>query len=638
MTILDDFEIPEVTAASVNKKVTHELDHFTADVDLNKVVLDFVGGTKRDIDIRPAVIDGEIEDPIDASPTIRLTVHDPEWQLFSSGVFGRAIDFKIGSRFYRLDGMDFKDDDITLIFAIRNAIYLSYKTQHKKVSRSKATRAEFILSAIRSVKKVKIRYYSKELHKKQAVLKPEENKKKRQKNRDPGLPREGIKVKGFPADADQIDNLEAVLIVGANMGAPERALVGAVMCVNQESAARRSATVLTRYGLQVGLFQQRKSAGWPATRNPYKDAPAFFRRFIPIIKSNPGGSLGELIDKVQVSGLPRAYDQWQDEAEDIVGAFISGDVPKSIQYAKQYAFEIGGDPDEDGEDENYLAGIYRLAEEVAWRFFWVGNDARYDSEETLFKSAPRMTLRRNTPGVEGVSGTWDTGKKLNKMTITCRMERWICPVGSTIYFAEGSKDDTRGKWLVTNIRRPIFSNLGEIELSKPTPPKKEPAHEIGTKAGQGIPDAIDTHGGAKAIVDAAAAIAERHGGYVGSSFRAGSVTTSGNPSDHSENSANRAARDLGIPGINLLTGPPSPKLDAAVVEIGRAFGKSYSKGQTIIDTFHWHGYQVQIIWRTTKYGGHMGHIHIGVHWDSAGKPGDIRLDHGHAPGGFGSNP
>ena len=77
-----------------------------------------------------------------------------------------------------------------------------------------------------------------------------------------------------------------------------------------------------------------------------------------------------------------------------------------------------------------------------------------------------------------------------------------------------------------------------------------------------------------------------------------------------------AARDIGVRGIDLLAGPPSPKLDEACAAIGAAFGKDYGSGKTgpfqSADNISFKGFRVQIIWRTSKWGGHMGHIHIGV--------------------------
>ena len=131
---------------------------------------------------------------------------------------------------------------------------------------------------------------------------------------------------------------------------------------------------------------------------------------------------------------------------------------------------------------------------------------------------------------------------------------------------------------------------------------------------------ITTAGGARGIVEQAAVLAAEVGGkgvYVGSSHRPGDVLASGQPSDHSQNNDRLAARDIGVRGRNLLTGPPSRRLDKAVVAIGHAFGRpGYGNGRSgpyqDADTFVWKGYRIQIIWRTPKWGGHMGHIHIGA--------------------------
>lgn len=615
-----------------------ELGHFQ-DTDYDEIFLDIVKTVKLDdVDIRPAVIDGEIEDALDSTPTIRLVIHDPGWHLLNSGIIDSVVDMYIGTRWYRLDGYEINDDNITLIFIIRNAAYLMHHTNHKKSSRGKTTRAEFILLLVRTVKKVKIKFIATDLHKKQAIEDPDKDRKSRDKKRDKGLGTEGLTVKGKPADGDQSKNMEDVLVVGDNMGAPRRALIGAIMCITQESGCRRSATAISQNGAQVGLFQQSEKMGWPATRDPYKDAPAFFDRFIPIIKAAPSGAdMGALIDRVQGSGIPSAYNAWLDEATNTVDAFLSGDTPKAIQYNKQYAFEAGVLDEETGERSNYLADIYRLADEVAWNAFWVKNELHYESQTKLFKSRPIMEISRNHPAVKGIRGTWDSSKTVNTMEIQCEMERWICPVGACIKFLEGTEKNTKGKWLVTNIRRPIFSSEGTISLAKPTPPKKEPASETGKRSGTGQPFALDTDGGAKSIVDQCANIAKQatdNKSYVGSDYRPGSITDSGNPSDHGQNSDRQAARDIGIPGIDLINGPPSPLLDDAALEIMKAFGQDYTKGQPIVITgLMWHGYRIQIFWRTQNPKGHMGHIHVGAKWPLATKPGSAALPFARGTGG-----
>jgi hypothetical protein len=67
------------------------------------------------------------------------------------------------------------------------------------------------------------------------------------------------------------------------------------------------------------------------------------------------------------------------------------------------------------------------------------------------------------------------------MTLKVRMDRWVCPIGTVVIWDEGSSKTGRGRWLVTNIRRSVFDQLGEITLSKPMHEKKEPAPEAGVR-------------------------------------------------------------------------------------------------------------------------------------------------------------
>lgn len=131
----------------------------------------------------------------------------------------------------------------------------------------------------------------------------------------------------------------------------------------------------------------------------------------------------------------------------------------------------------------------------------------------------------------------------------------------------------------------------------------------------GASSASSVAGGARGIVDALAAQLGEYGTVVVSGYRPGSTTTSGSQSDHAHNDTNQAARDIGVQGVDAEKGPPPPQLDRAIVAVGNFFGKSYKGGRPVVDTFHWHGYRVQVIWRVPSYGGHMGHIHIGLKAD-----------------------
>lgn len=625
-----------------------ELAHFI-DIDPDKIFLKVVGNKRLDANVRASVTDGHVEDSIDKTPEFSITIHDPDWELLNSGAMSRAVDVNVGNRWYRLNAVDVSDDDVTCTFIVRNAAYLMAHNKRRTANRKNTTRAEFILSLVRSVKKARIPFVCHQLHQIQSIEPVTLNR--RGERRDKGLPRgkdaRGITVKGTPADSEQLSNMEAVVDEGVQANGPYRALVGAIMCIIQESTARRSATA----GQFVGLFQQSSRYGWPATRDPHKDAPAFYKQFIPIVRANPHADLGTLIAKVQGPLHPEEYalgcDRWRAEAEKVVkeyaglGKSSGGSGTPGLrynEYKKRYNFEV--QQNGDGTNENYLAAIYRLAEEVNWSAFWVNDELHFESEEDLFKSKFRMRILRDD--VETISASIDEHRKANEMTISQYIHNWYAPVGSVVVFgpppgttmiagANVHDNPLNGRWLVTNIRRPINSGLAEITLSKPIPESKEPAPEIGIRqiddgsggignnlgGGQGAlggAGTIDTTEGSRGIVDSALFLAQAVGGskiYLVSDYRAGSTTTSGNVSDHSSNSEWRAARDIGHRGTNALTGPPTHDLDMAAVAIGEAFGRKYKMGQTIIDTFHWEGFRIQILWRTPLYGGHKGHIHVG---------------------------
>jgi len=98
-----------------------------------------------------------------------------------------------------------------------------------------------------------------------------------------------------------------------------------------------------------------------------------------------------------------------------------------------------------------------------------------------------------------------------------------------------------------------------------------------------------------------------------SGFRPGAVVQgSGNVSDHSADDANRAARDLSN-SPDPLNGPPTPEMDRAVEEIGRAYGRQIDGSKPVQEFFDYNGLKMQIIYRTPPSktdAGHMGHIHV----------------------------
>lgn len=621
---VDHIILPRVTAeTTISKDRNHEMAHMSSDVDIERIYLDVVGGKKLDTDVRDVVLSAEFEDSIDQTPTFKITIHDPDWALLNSGALDTAIDVRVAPRrWYRLDAVEVDNDDITLTFITRNAAYLTYHKKRKVVSRSKVTRAQFIYSLVRSVKKVRIPFYCPQLDVRQPIAKLTESQRhSKDKKRKPGIPTSSeIRVQGVPADSSQRKNIEEVLQVGFEgvtingkvRKASERVQVGAIMCITQESAARTSATAISQNGPQVGLFQQAKSTGWPATRNPTTDAIAFYKKFIPIVDSSAGGDMGELIDRVQGSGQPDLYNKWQDEASQTVGAFQGGGGLPSGDLAVAYEFDTrNGD-----HDENYLAATYRLAETVNWRAYWVRDALHFMSEEDLFKARARVALKRGEDGVEGFHGGWDRSKKANQITIDVRMDLWVCPVGTVVIWDEGGT--FKGRWLVTNIRRPAFTDLGTIVLSQPMKEKKEPAHDMKTRqiGGGPFPDSGNIDGSPKEIIDTIvipiAARYRMHSPGFSTVITADSVsaansqhgaTVDGNRSDHQ-----------GPPGVawaaDMSDGYTTPNEDKLADELAKTFGIPWTGSGLVTKTTKYNRFQ--LIYRTNRGGNHFNHVHFGV--------------------------
>jgi hypothetical protein len=128
--------------------------------------------------------------------------------------------------------------------------------------------------------------------------------------------------------AEQVANAATIASVGRDRGLPERAIVIALATAQQESRLRN-----LDYGDRdsLGLFQQRPSSGWGTeaqVQDPVYAANKFYDHLVEI----PGwdtGRLTEISQRVQLSGFPEAYQQWEEMAQKLAAAQIS-DLPDQI--------------------------------------------------------------------------------------------------------------------------------------------------------------------------------------------------------------------------------------------------------------------------------------------------------------------
>lgn len=445
-----------------------------------------------------------------------------------------------------------------------------------------------------------------------------------------------LKIKGQVADSAQMAVLRSAMTVCDAENAPLLARQALAAALIVESTARN---LTYGHSTSTGPLQL-LAATAQALNVSARDVPAVCRLFlrdgfwrqrpkgaIELARLYPGWTLGKIAQECQGSAHPNRYDQVAGEARAIVAAWsgTAGPAVDDVQET-QSSFKVA-------EDGNYWETFKALAEDTGRRAYATLDRLYWLADSQVMRQRPAVDLYRRAPGVlAGPTWTADANLKVDTATVTLAIpdaDAWALSGRTVTISGEGPAD---GTWLVAKWSRGSQADRSvQVELERPRPVKK--ASSSGGSSGGGAdgpalqrtstvdkPMTITTAGGAKGIVDQAYRICREVGGekvFVVSAHRPGDTVSSGQPSDHAGNDSMRAARDIAHQGVNALTGPPQASLDRGIVALGRAFGRTgYGDGTSgpfqNADTFQWKGYRVQLIWRTPKWGGHLGHIHIGV--------------------------
>ena len=183
-----------------------------------------------------------------------------------------------------------------------------------------------------------------------------------------------------------------------------------------------------------------------------------------------------------------------------------------VTQTKSYQFSRGA-------GENTWAAGLRLAQEVNWRLFMVGNSLYYMSEEQLYGRRPRYYVcppgykppkgERGTDGVLGLTYDVDWGRPVSEASLTVTLARWGAPPGSVVMLDGFGPPD--GRWLVVSVSRDYFAPTAEIKLVQPGKEKLEPAAETTqrtTRPGDGGPPK-DSQGPAMRFYDRAVEISKK---------------------------------------------------------------------------------------------------------------------------------
>lgn len=449
-----------------------------ADVTLDTLKLD---GARIDAEVAGAIVDATLERTIEGASTLTFLIQDSKREILQSGLLEQdKLDVKLTkTKYFRKAAVSKDGDVLTVTFEDRDIARLRTFTKPKKAARTpKFTRAMFILSMLREVKHPKIKLYSPELRKRQPIGKGGDvpTKKEKDSERKAGFGSGRVTVKHKTATKAQKDVLSAVLDTALSITNVEDALVAVVACVTQESVAGQ---------ISKNIFQQ--NADWPgdptdaanATRNFLSRANTV--DFLTVLKQHPDKELGWQIDETQRSytwntaGQGKDFQQWVKEARHTVKLYgastgESGE-DKTVSRKKRYEFRRG----QPGKREDSWTAMKRLAEEVNWRIFMVGDTMYFISEDDLYRSEPRMILSEDDDGVDSIDFDVDSGKKVQEVRIPCRTSMWEAPPG-TVIKVEGC-GPANGRYIVATVSRSLFSTSSLITAKKPTKAKKEPAAE-----------------------------------------------------------------------------------------------------------------------------------------------------------------
>lgn len=486
-----------------------QLELMGADVNIDAFKLEMHKKGIMPVDVAQAIESADVSRTVRGASTFKVPVLDRDRKLLNGGGVAHGVDVNVDGLWFRTTGFDKSQDTITLGFEDREvAVLRTYAKPIKAgpgTSRSKMTRAEFILKLIQEVTEIKIPYVIPELQ----IVQPIGNTTtdmadnlQNQTQRAWGIPKfNDLMVNTAKMSPTQAKIANTILDVANSLLVPRPIMVMAIMCAIQESTLANLQSPLpgaTNYissdpnGNPVGVFQQipkwwSKLGG--ASRDVASDAKAFIEQIIKIYNTveGPRLSYASLIERVQNSGNGAAYAAWRTQAERIVTAY-GMDPPTQAEANSQWAPQnLGsgeyefyrGIPPSSGTSgwlpENSWNCIQRLAREVGWYAFFVSGTFYYMSGPQLMAAKPRMRITEGIKGVDWIDGNYDANKKVATLSVTCRLGRWSAPPGSIVELYD--MGPLNGKWICAQVDRSLFNDNARITIEKPDPKLPEPVSD-----------------------------------------------------------------------------------------------------------------------------------------------------------------
>jgi murein DD-endopeptidase MepM/ murein hydrolase activator NlpD len=493
------------------------------ELDLDELVLNWSDRKVKDLEARGAITAVQIEATLEAAPTVTINLRDPDRLIFRRrpgrvrkrkrargagpvqvdegwdpivppDVLGRPMQVSLDGVTYQLVKAAYQQGsgELQLTFEHELVYLLKRHKGAKRAPRERVTRAQFVLALLRELepelRRRRYRFVCPELNLRQPI-------DKGQRQRAPSTARTTATSSGGSGghSLDRVYPQHAAGERGARL-TPEqvRACAAAGGFWGQElTAMEQIAHGESDYYPGVvssdegyGLWQMTprvwgaealawlsELGGMRALTNPivnaklarrlYEDAGKTFRPWYGTRYLTVGPGPG--------NGRPSRAD-CRELAETVTagGSAEGTATSRTVTETKSYQFRRDA-------KESSWAAIQRLAQEVKWRAFVVGNTVHYMSEEALYGRRPRYQVGPDHDAVIDLAYDVDWGRPVSEASLNVTLARWGAPPGSVILLEGFGPPD--GRWLVNSVSRDYFAPTAEVKLLQPAKAALEPANE-----------------------------------------------------------------------------------------------------------------------------------------------------------------
>lgn len=452
---------------------------------------------------------------IDGASSVSMEVFDPDGDLLRDSLLAHAFDAELDGLAFRYAGLQKQEKNLTLVLEDQWVAMLKEMRGPLKVLRKNATRAEFIKRLLEAACPG-LEFFCPQLRRVQAVGTKAERKQSkterleaRKEDRGKGIgdAAKHLKIKGLKPSTAQRELAELALDIADRGDAPFVCRVALIAALIDETNMGEAAPQNVLEGEQELTGEGGEGA---AVGSDEDEISGFLFgkphwttiSAVAYYKAHPNATYYEIAQAVQASRAGAStngkgnYGQFGDEAREWVEAYDGGEgVSGSVTVTEPYRFEVK-------KKETYWAAIKRLAAEVNWRFFIIGNRAYFMPETELFRSMVRLAIDPETSGVESVDFEYNVHGVVTEVTVTALMEQWKPPPGSVVTLADygpaslgfgdalggakiglsenrsTSSGEGRARYLVSTIEIPMTpedeKRIGTITLKTPTKPLPEP--------------------------------------------------------------------------------------------------------------------------------------------------------------------